>query len=173
MGEQGLCCFALTGLVEVNGMYRLLRNTFLVLIWVAASISPCNAQVLNADPSKKTSPESCETHSLILDMMRNEVMRDSGQDGVVIAVARLGKGEVSRDLNRRRLFNLRVHWEDYGLPAAKLISAEGERANGYGRVELYVAGKLFDVLLVSRKKDLCVDCCDMDERLYPYRVKKR
>jgi hypothetical protein len=100
-------------------------------------------------------------------------MQGAGQGGVVIAIARLGDGETARRLNGRRLYNLRVHFTDYGFASERLIAAEGERAKGFGRVELYVGGKLFDVLLVHRNKDLCVDCCDWDERLYPYRGRKR
>ena len=152
-------------------MCKFLKITFIALCWIIAASSIGHAQ--NPDASKKTTPESCETHSLILDIMRNELLWGSAKDSLVIAVARLGKGETSRALNRRRLYNLGVHWKDYGLPAERLIAAEGERVNGYGRVELYVSGKLFDALLVPRREDLCVDCCDIDERLYPYLDKKR
>jgi hypothetical protein len=148
-------------------MSKFLKVAFIALCCVIEGSSICDAQ--NPDASKKATPENCEIHSLILDMMRNEVVWGSGKDSLVIAVARLGHGETSRELNRRRLYNLGVHWKDYGLPEKRLIAAEGERVNGYGRVELYVSGKLFDVLLVKRGKDLCVDCCGDDERLYPYR----
>jgi hypothetical protein len=152
-------------------MSKFPRIPFIALLLVAGAASICHAQ--NPDATKKTAPENCEIHSLILDMMRNEVVWGSGKDSLVIAIARLGRGEISRELNKRRLYNLGVHWKDYGLPAERLILVEGERVNGYGRVDLYVSGKLFDVLLVERRKDLCVDCCDIDERLYPYRDKKR
>ena len=152
-------------------MSKVLKISFIALCWIIGATSTCHAQ--NPNASKKTVPENCEEHSATLDMMRNEVLWGSGKDSLVIAVARLGNGEISRELNRRRLYNLGVHWKDYGLPAERLILAEGERVKGYGRLELYVSGKLFDVLLVKRGKDLCVDCCDIDERLYPYLDKKR
>lgn len=152
-------------------MSKHLKISFIALCWIIGATSICHAQ--NPNASQKTVPENCEEHSATLDMMRNEVASGSGKDSLVIAVARLGNGEISRGLNRRRLYNLGVHWKDYGLPTERLILAEGERVKGYGRVELYVSGKLFDVLLVKRGKDLCVDCCDIDERLYPYLDKKR
>jgi hypothetical protein len=120
-----------------------------------------------SNPSK---PGTCETHSAILDTTRNEVVYGAAKDSLVIAIARLGDGETSRDLNRRRLYNLRVHWNDYKLPAGTLVTAQGERVKGLGRIELYVAGKLFDMLVPKPGKDLCVDCCDPDKRLYPYRA---
>jgi hypothetical protein len=152
-------------------MSHFLKIPFSSLLLILGAASICHAQ--NPDASKKTAPENCEIHSLILDMMRNEVVWGSSKGGLVIAIARLGNGETSRELNRRRLYNLGVHWKDYGLPAERLVRAEGERVNGFGRVELYVSGKLFDALLVKRGRDLCVDCCDDDERLYPYLDSKR
>jgi hypothetical protein len=143
------------------------RGAFLTLCWVLLVVSICNAQ----DLSQEALPQTCEIHSRILDMTRNEALWGSSKNSAVIAIARLGDGEISRQLNRRRLYNLMVHWKDYQLPEGKLVAAEGERVSGFGRVELYVAGKLFDTLVVKRGKDLCVDCCEPDERLYPYRQK--
>jgi hypothetical protein len=130
----------------------------------------CVGQVPIPNPLK---PGTCETRSATLDMTRNEVVSGAGKDRVVIAIARLGDGETSRELNRRRLYNLRVHWNDYKLPAGTLVTAEGDRAKGLGRIELYVDGKLFDMLVPKPGKDLCVDCCDPDKRLYPYRAARR
>jgi hypothetical protein len=142
-----------------------------VFVWCAivGSGSVCVGQRV-ANPSH---PGTCETHSATLDITRNEVVSGASKDRVVIAIARLGDGETSRELNRRRLYNLRVHWDDYKLPLGTLVTAEGERVKGLGRIELYVAGKLFDMLVPKPGKDLCVDCCDPDKRLYPYRAVRR
>ena len=91
----------------------------------------------------------------------------------MIAIARLGTGEVSRELSRRHLKNIRVYLREQGLSEGKLVVAIGERVRGSGRVEMYVGGKLIETLLANRRKDLCVDCCDIDERYYPYRKDKR
>jgi hypothetical protein len=154
-------------------MTSILKHSNPILLWLALLAFAGAAQGQNYDPSAKRYPGTCEEHSAILDMLRNKLMQGDDKEGVIIAVARLGDGERMRNLNRRRLYNLRVHFTDYGFPAQKLIAAEGKRVKGFGRVELYVGGKLIDVLLVARNGDLCVDCCDIDERLYPYRGKKR
>jgi len=143
------------------------------LYWLTAVSSLCIAQNRNVDASKETLPGTCETHSAILDITRNEAVWGAGKNSVVIAIARLGDGETSRQLNRRRLYNLTVHWNDYKLPSGKLVTVEGDRVKGFGRVELYIGSKLFDVLVPQRGKDLCVDCCDRDERLYPDRSVNR
>jgi hypothetical protein len=149
-------------------MTRFMKYPLIALCLIFGAVSVCKAQNPN-----KTSPENCEQNSADLDNMRSVAEGGSGKDSLVIAIARLGNGETSRELNRRRLHNLRVHWGDYGLPAERLVFAEGERVNGYGRIEIYVSGKLFDIFLVERGRDFCVDCCGPDDRLYPDRVRKR
>ncbi|MGH9930593.1 MAG: hypothetical protein ACREA9_15395 [Pyrinomonadaceae bacterium] len=103
----------------------------------------------------------------------------AGADGTIIAIARLGNGERNRELNNRRLHNVRVYLTEFDWHRAPeiLITAEGDRVMGYGRVELYVRGELFAVLEVRRNQDLLVGSCEPDDirpveaerNLYPYR----
>src|SRR5829696_2048189 len=111
-------------------------------------------------------PPNCEQNSLLLYTTRYTVAKQP-TDTVLVAIARLGTGEVSRKLNRRRLENLRTYWRELKLPKSRLILAEGEDVEGYGRVELYVMGKLHETLTVGRGKDLCITCCGEDPRYYP------
>jgi hypothetical protein len=106
----------------------------------------------------------------------------AGADGTIIAVARLGDGESNRELSSRRLHNVRVYLTDFGWhrQATTVITAEGERIKGYGRVELYVKGVPFAVLEVKRNQDLLVGSCEPDDirpakaerNLYPYLDRK-
>lgn len=89
---------------------------------------------------------------------------------VLIAVARLGAGEKSRESNRRRLYNVREYIKDrVGVRAEKIVVAEGERAKGFGRVEFYLGGKMVGGLLLSRNKDLCLLCCEEVGPYYPHK----
>jgi hypothetical protein len=151
-------------------MSKLAKYLLITFCFVAGG-SVCDAQ--NSVPSNEVSPTNCEQNSATIDQIRYMVTQGSSRDSLVIAVARLGNGETLRAVNRRRLYNLGTYWKEHGLPAERLVIAEAERVNGYGRVELYVAGKLFDVLLVRRNRDLCVICCGDDERYYPLRGKKQ
>ena len=102
----------------------------------------------------------------------------AGEEGTIIAIARLGDGERNRELNSRRLHNVRMYLTefDWHRPPQTLITAEGEPLKGYGRVELYVRGVLFAVLQVKRNQDLLVGSCEPDKirpvkaerNLYPY-----
>lgn len=84
----------------------------------------------------------------------------------MILISRLGPGEQSIELNRRRLHNVREFLTAY-VPGQMIVTALGDKANGYGRVELYIGGKLVDAMLAERKKDLLVDCCEGNNRYYP------
>lgn len=144
----------------------------MVLVWMAWAIASQESPVSTS--SVQLSPGNCEDNSAFLDNVRNEVLWGSGKGGVVIAIARLGKGERAKELNRRRLFSVQAYLTKRGgLPAEKIVTAEGEAIQGYGRVELYVGGKLLNVLLADRGKLLCVECCGIDESYYLYRRGKK
>ena len=75
------------------------------------------------------------------------------QDALIFVIGRLGGGESSRRLNRRRLFAVRDFLKEERLiPAQRVIAAEGEPVRGVGRVEVYIGGKLFMVFTLPRNK---------------------
>ena len=126
---------------------------------------------------QSTKPANCESDIAILDL----ASRRAGEDGLIIAIARLGDGERQRSLNFRRLHNVRVYlteWNGRRNPKTVLI-AEGERVTGYGRIELYVGGALLQTLLVRPNADLIVGSCTYEinapseqrreNNLYPWR----
>lgn len=114
-----------------------------------------------SNPLALQPPDNCEGNSARLDVVRNK-SKAAGEDKVTIAVARLGTGEQSRELIRRRLYTIRTYLIAMELPSQRLVTAEGERAQGYGRIEIYIGGELVEVLAVARGKDLPVGICDND-----------
>ena len=104
-------------------------------------------------------PTNCEFHIATLDAAHHE----AGRDGLVIVIVRLGDGEHRQDLNRRRLHNVKTYLVEFShRPPATIITAVGERVKGYGRVELYVGGKLFYVLMIRSNADLTVGSCSYE-----------
>jgi len=101
--------------------------------------------------------------------MRTTFSELIGRSDFLILIARLGKGEKNKELNRRRLHNVRERLKAAGIESEKLVTAEGECVNGLGRIELYAGGRMIENLRVKRNKDICVECCGDDERFYPYR----
>ena len=66
-------------------------------------------------------------------------------------VARLGDGETSPKVNRRRLYSAWSYLHHAGqFPENRVVKAEGERVRGAGRIELYAKGKLMLVLAAER-----------------------
>jgi hypothetical protein len=136
--------------------------------------------IINAQ-SSTPAPTGCESNSSTLSAS-HQAASATGADSVIIAIAHLGDSERTRELNRRRLHNVRVFLTDFWKRAPyTVITAEAERVRGYGRVELYVGGRLFDVIAVGTNSDLLVSLtCEpdsirpkwADRNLYPYLDKK-
>src|SRR5688500_2501496 len=106
-------------------------------------------------------PTNCETHIAILDIAD----QNAGRNELIIMIGRLGDGERSRELNRRRLHSARAYLTEYRAvrsPGTILI-AEGERVAGYGRIELYIGGKLHSAFAVRQNAELSVGSCEPPE----------
>jgi len=115
-------------------------------------------------------PYNCEMNIAYLEQVAMMTLEQTKSGSVLIAVARLGAGEKSRESNRRRLYNVREYIKDrVGVRAEKIVVAEGERAKGFGRVEFYLGGKMVGGLLLSRNKDLCLLCCEEVGPYYPHK----
>lgn len=94
---------------------------------------------------------SCEEAKALLDLLRNDV----GDEGVIILVARLGDGEPLRKVNQQRLSNVWSYLHHAGqFPAQRLVKAEGEKARGAGRIDLYAKGRLMLTLTAKRGGDI-------------------
>lgn len=108
---------------------------------------------------------TCESNIARLDRIHSE----AGENGLIIAIARLGNGEQSRQLNERRLQNLRLYLEKVrGRAPRAIITAQAARTRGRGRVEIYLGGKLVDVFGVKRGEDLYAGSCDGTDKLDKY-----
>jgi hypothetical protein len=155
---------------------RIAPFRFVLLIAVlAGSVLGQNRADSSIPFAFSTEPTNCETNGVRLDSYAKYFVKAVRSDGgVIIAIARLGTGERSSDLNRSRLYIVRATLiEDLKLREQDIVTAQGTPVNGYGRVEIYMRGKLMDVLLVKRGKALCADCCHPEGRKYSYPVEKR
>jgi len=99
---------------------------------------------------------ACEDNAAKLDNL--VVMARAGSERVFV-IARLGKGETSRYLIHRRLYNAKTYIHGRLKPDG-LVLAEGERVNGQGRIDFYLGSTFIMSALAARGKDLCVYCCE-------------
>ena len=105
-------------------------------------------------------------------------LRTAGMDGItqkvplnepIIVIAHLSANETKRNLNWRRLQNVRAYWMHGVAPVAQrksemIILAEGERVSGYGRLEFYSGGKLVWLVNVARNANVYFgDCVPPDD----------
>ncbi len=135
-------------------MKKNLRYMLAVSLLVTAPLvgagqkKPVPAKAEQSQPA----PGNCESNISTLSLAHQA----ANEGRLLFAIARLGDDEYKRELNRRRLHNVRVYLTefDWKRDPKTLIIAEGERVKGYGRVELYVDGRLFDVIAVKRNSDL-------------------
>ena len=105
----------------------------------------------------KGDANACELNSLYLDYLAQDARASSER---VFVIARLGRGEKNRALNRMRLsaarFSLAANRE---LKKETLVFAEGEQTEKEGRLEFYLGSKLYLISLVARGKNVCLTCC--------------
>lgn len=146
-------------------MNKLLKIPRLVALLCALSAGGLAGAGSQSPQDDKSKPTNCAYSLTVLDV----VAQNTPKDETIIVIARLGEGEARRELNHRRLHNVRTYLtkflthEDVRRDPESLILAEGERSRGYGRVEFYVRGKLFDYLSIATGADLIVGSCYHDE----------
>jgi hypothetical protein len=139
---------------------------------VIASLSlliAADCQPQGSGASSDLKPATCESNAALLDNVKAKFSIEKNES-VIILIGRIGRNEESLELNRRRLFNVKHYLDSrLGLEASRIITAQGERTKGYGRVEIYVNGALLETLVAATRKDLCVTCCGSYEDFYPHR----
>ena len=129
-----------------------------IALWIVLAASYAAAQL----SERKIEPYPCEFNPATL----NAAHQVAEEKDLIIFIARLGDGESRRELNRRRLHNVRTYLtsELYWKRDLKtVIVAEGERVKGYGRVEIYIKGILMDVIAAKRDRHILVGSCEPDE----------
>ncbi len=117
--------------------------------------SPVIAQ--NISPSKAITVDAAfnEDSKANIALLAQGVSEGEG----IILIARLGDGESSRSLSRRRLQVVRDYLpvnpglNRQPIPDENIITAYGKRVRGRGRIEAYVRGKLFMIFMFGRNKN--------------------
>ena len=88
-------------------------------------------------------PMECEGAAARLDFAVIDTKKIEG--GYLIVVARLGDGELSTRLNQTRLTVIKEYILRRGSDL-KYVLAQGARVKGLGRVEVYVGGRLKEIM---------------------------
>jgi hypothetical protein len=139
----------------------IIKHKFLISVLCIASVAPVTAQTSTSTQTHYLDGNNCESVKAYFDLIDIEAGDANGTDTIII-IARLGDGERSRRLNRRRLYLIRRYLNYIReIPEERLVTAEGERVAGRARLEIYLKGKLFMVLAISRNRQVGgIDCQD-------------
>jgi hypothetical protein len=156
------------------------RLVFVVVFLVACKLVVAVPSVVRADlpqaPRIEARPTNCENHIAMLDIAH----QDAGPTGLIIMIGRLGEGERSRELTQHRLHSARAYLTEYRAVRSPdtIVIAEGERGPGYGRIELFVGGKLHTSFAIRKNAELSVGSCEPElddarqrelrKKLYPW-----
>lgn len=159
-------------------MSRGMFSFALLFLCLTSAARLTTAQDVETNPK----PTNCENHIAVLEAANH----DAGKDGLIILMGRLGSGDNRHDLNRHRLHSARAYLTDYLNVRSPntIIIAEGERVQGYGRIDIYVGGKLYHVFAIKPNADLAVGSCepaelddarqrDLRKKLYPWLYPKQ
>lgn len=99
-------------------------------------------------------PMECEGAATRLDFAVVNTRKLEG--AYLILIARLGTGEFSSSLNQARLSGVEEYVRRTGSDL-KYVLAQGSRVKGLGRLEIYVGGKLADIMpLRKNAKGYCI-----------------
>lgn len=134
---------------------RAFALTFLVL---SASQTVYPQDWMSETQIVKSDNNSCEVNAAVLDALAQKFRETSER---IFVIARMGRGETSRSLNRARLFSARFQLLDQReLDPTRVLFAEGERVKDEGRLEFYLGSKLSLVAMAKRNKGVCLTCCE-------------
>ena len=140
---------------------------FLIFASVTTGLGQGRAEVVELKSA------GCEIDELNFNVVRVDALERLGGNGLLIAVARPGKGDTRRSLNRGRLMATKEWFSNAAFPMDRLVLAEGERVAGGGRVEFYIGGELTHVILPMPNFGLCVSCCNPSQEDFAYRRGKK
>ena len=125
--------------------------------------------VLNSNGQTGGTNESCDGNRIaIFNIIR--IYQDSFTSGIkdprysvqrpLIIIGRLGKNESNSKHNRQRMNETKSYfWRTEGFPKELIITAQGERTDDKGSVEIYYAGVLEMRITLKRNQYLNLTRC--------------
>lgn len=126
-----------------------------LLFFALASAQDPSGKPIVVGGNQGVDGSNCDTTKAAFD----HIAQTAGSDETIIVIGRLGRGETSRELVRRRLRNLEEFiYFTRGIPKDRVVKAEGEQVDGLGQVDVYIKGKLFMVFRLKRNRDFLTNC---------------
>jgi hypothetical protein len=113
---------------------------------------------------------ACELNSAYFDWVSNDVRKTQER---IFVIFRAGKNE-TETVNVKRFSYVKNFLENgKSWKVLDVIYARGEKTDGEGKIEFYVAGKLKLIVNSPRNKTPCLDCCENELNNPQNLVKKK
>ena len=134
------------------------QNFLLLFLIIVFSVIFSFSQVKNEEPIiSEDLSFACEGNSLYVDVISNEVRNDKER---IFVIFRSGKSE-TETVNANRLAHVKWFLENRkGWKTLDVIYARGKKSEGEGKIEFYIGGKLFLIMMSGKNRTPCLDCCD-------------
>lgn len=134
---------------------------FLISLVLSITAIDSRPSAVGAQSTAQNRPTGCEYNTSILDGLAQKTKPDE----LIIVIAHLGTRDTKPNLNDRRLHNVRTYLTEFltepsvRRKPATVILAQGERVQGFGRIDFYVHGQLAESLRIRVNADLSVANC--------------
>jgi len=130
----------------------------LILFGTFAGFGQSKPEEFKLTPMYQTEIGECEVRMRYLD----DLVLTTKRDEMVIVVSHLGDKE-RKKFGARRLYNAKTYFlaglKDLHRSAESVVTAEGERVEGDGYLDLFIRGKLELRVFVGKNNDLNVGDC--------------
>lgn len=134
-------------------METLNKRLWLFLLFFSLT-SMLTGQTIMKNKERKENPAPCEFAQSTLSVIHNLA---KGKN--IIIISRLGNGEVSNSLHKKRLSSAKKFYIDsWNRPADTIITASGDRVKGLGRLDIFLDGNYLDKILIGKNASLYVNC---------------
>lgn len=109
----------------------------------------------------QTIGDNCEQSSAKLVGVRT-LFKDIDSEQKIILIANLGRKERNSFLNKRRLFSVTAYLQMMKVEKNRIVTANTDKSTGLGKVEIYIQGRLVEIIYARRDADIPVGKCDND-----------
>ena len=137
----------------------MLRQTLILAFTLVSALLVCPLADGQSTSVVELKSQNCEIDEANFNTVRVAALPIANAGGSVIVIARRG-GDDLRNLNRQRLTATKEWLAKAHFPMGQLVTAEGSRTRGNGRLEIYVGGKLTHIILARPSAGLCTECCN-------------
>ena len=114
---------------------------------------------------------ACDDGVSLQDLAVGEAFKNLGKDAVLFVVIRPSRGEDTKELSAKRIYNVEQYFRDRGsrMESQRVLVTLGPSVEGNARLEYYINGEIFVRLIYPDKGFICHSCCGPDPAYYPHK----